>query len=351
MKILVTGAAGFIGFHLCRRVAGRGNQVVGIDCISDYYDPALKHARLAELGIATVEGGGGRPIQSSTMPGLSFLRLAVEEDEAMERLFSENRFDLVLHMAAQAGVRYSIENPRAYLQSNIKGFLNILEGCRATRVGHLVFASSSSVYGLSRKTPFSEHDCADHPVSLYAASKKSNEVMAHAYSHLFGIPSTGVRFFTVYGPWGRPDMAYFKFARAIEEGTPVELFNSGDMVRDFTYIDDAVEAVSRVMEHPPRPDPGWDPAKPDPARSSAPFCIYNVGNSRPEPLASLVSCLERHLGKKALRRSLPMQPGDVTATEADIADLSRDFGWKPSTSLEQGTAIFVRWFRTYLGKS
>ena len=254
----------------------------------------------------------------------------------MEQLFRAGRFDRVCHMAAQAGVRYSIENPAAYVESNVVGFLNILEGCRATRVGHLVFASSSSIYGLSKQTPFSTHSSADHPMSLYAATKKADEAMAHAYSHLYRLPVTGLRFFTVYGPWGRPDMAYFKFARAISEGLPIDLFNKGDMLRDFTYIDDVIEGVARVLERPASPDAGWDARRPNPASSSAPYRIYNIGNSRPEPLSALVDALEKALAKRARKNLLPMQPGDVYATEADVSDLARDFGWAPSTPLNKG---------------
>jgi len=349
MKVLVTGAAGFIGFHLCRALVARGDEVVGIDSLNDYYDPDLKRARLAELGIGGRAADSGRPVQSATAPSLSFCRLSLEDKEGIEDLFVEKRFDRVCHLAAQAGVRYSLENPRAYVEANILGFLNVLEGCRAVSVGHLVFASSSSVYGLSQRTPFSEHDSADHPVSLYGASKKADEMMAHAYSHLYGIPCTGLRFFTVYGPWGRPDMAYYKFARAIVEGRPIELFNSGEMTRDFTYIDDAVEGVVRVLDRPAARDPKWDPARPDPASSSAAYQVYNIGNSRAEPLASLVTALERALGKKAERQLVPMQPGDVRATEADVSDLERDFGWKPSTRLDDGIARFIEWFKSHHG--
>jgi len=349
MKVLVTGAAGFIGFHLCRVLGGRGDQVTGMDSINDYYDPDLKRARLAELGIGGRAAVSGRPVQSATVPALSFCRLSLEDTVGMESLFAEKRFDRVCHLAAQAGVRYSLENPRAYIEANVVGFLNVLEGCRTTSVGHLVFASSSSVYGLSQRTPFSEHDGTDHPVSLYGASKKADEVMAHAYSHLYGIPCTGLRFFTVYGPWGRPDMAYYKFARAIVEGKPIELFNSGEMTRDFTYIDDAVKAVVRVLDRPAASNPKWDPAQPDPASSSAPYRVYNIGNGRAEPLARLVMALEHALGKKAERRLVQMQPGDVRATEADVSDLERDFGWKPSTALDDGIARFVEWFKSHHG--
>jgi len=347
VKVLVTGAAGFIGFHLCRLLGARGEQVVGIDSINEYYDPGLKHARLAELGIDRPSADSGRLAQSTRFARMGFCRLSLEDRVGMDRLFSTQKFDRVCHLAAQAGVRYSLENPRAYIEANVVGFLNVLEGCRATGVGHLVFASSSSVYGLSRRTPFSEHDGTDHPVSLYAASKKADEMMAHVYAHLYGIPTTGLRFFTVYGPWGRPDMAYHKFARAIVAGEPIELFNSGEMTRDFTYVDDVVEGVARVMDRPPAPDPRWDPARPDPASSSAPYRVYNIGSNRAEPLASLVAALESGLGRKAKRRLVPMQPGDVRATEADVSDLQRDFGWKPTTTLAEGIVRFVEWYKSY----
>ena len=347
MRVLVTGAAGFIGFHLCRLLVARGHQVVGIDSINKYYDPALKRARLLQLGIGNAAADSGRLTDSPTLPGLTFCRISLEDRVGVERLFSEQPFDRVCHLAAQAGVRYSLENPRAYIDANVVGFLNILEGCRETGVKHLVFASSSSVYGLSLKLPFSEHANTDHPMSLYAATKKADEMMAHVYAHLYGIPATGLRFFTVYGPWGRPDMAYYKFARAISDGQTIELFNSGEMTRDFTYIDDVVAGVARVLDRPAAPAPDWDPARPDPATSSAPFRIYNIGNSRAEPISNLVSALELGLGKKAKRSLVAMQPGDVHATEADVSDLQHDFGWKPSTTLEAGIARFVEWFKSY----
>jgi UDP-glucuronate 4-epimerase len=347
MKVLVTGAAGFIGFHLCRALSARGDQVFGIDSINDYYDPGLKRARLAELGIGERAADSSRPVQSATFPSLSFCRLFLEDRDGMDRLFAGKKFERVFHLAAQAGVRYSLENPRAYIEANVAGFLNVLEGCRATGVGHLVFASSSSVYGLSHAVPFSEHAGSDHPVSLYAATKKADEMMGHAYSHLFRIPMTALRFFTVYGPWGRPDMAYYKFAQAITAGQPIELFNSGQMTRDFTYVDDVVDGMMRVMDRPAAPDPKWDPSRPDPASSSAPYRVYNIGNNRAEPLSHLVSALENGLGRKAERRLVPMQPGDVRATEADVSDLQRDFGWKPSTTLEDGIVRFLDWFKSY----
>ena len=347
MKTLVTGAAGFLGFHLCRLLAARGEQVVGIDSINSYYDPGLKLARLQALGISREDAQSGSLRSSRTLSGVRFQKLALEDRAGMEALFLQEGFQRICHLAAQAGVRYSLVNPRAYVEANVVGFLNVLEGCRACRAGHLVFASSSSVYGLSRRMPFSERGHSDHPVSLYAASKKANEMMAHAYAHLHGLPVTGLRFFTVYGPWGRPDMAYYKFARAIAEGTPIDLFNSGEMKRDFTYVDYVVEGIARVIERPAAPDASWDAESPDPSSSSAPFRIYNIGSSRAEPLSRLVAALERGLGRKAVCRMLPMQPGDVTATEADLSLLERDFGWKPATGLDDGVARFVEWFKSY----
>ncbi len=349
MRTLVTGAAGFIGFHLCRRFSQRGDEILGIDSINDYYDPGLKYARLRELGISKDAADSRAASASTALPSFRFQRLSLEDTHGVETLFAEHPFDRVIHLAAQAGVRYSIENPRAYVEANIDGFLNILEGCRAIHARHLVFASSSSVYGLSRRTPFSEHVPADHPVSLYAATKRSNELMAHVYSHLYGIPSTGLRFFTVYGPWGRPDMAYFKFARAITDGTPIDLYNSGDLKRDFTYIDDVVSAVEKAADCPPSPGPDGTSDQPDLAASFAPFRIYNVGNNKAEALGSLVKALEECLGKKANQRLLPMQPGDVYVTEADVSDMERDFGWRPSTPLMEGVSRFVEWFKTYDG--
>jgi len=351
MRTLVTGAAGFIGFHLCRRLIEEGDEVVGLDSINDYYDPELKYGRLAELGLgreeAEVEAAGRSVAARGRFPSFSFRRAALEDRSAMESLASEGRFDRVCNLAAQAGVRYSLENPRAYVEANVVGFLNVLELCRATGVGHLVFASSSSVYGLDESLPFSVHCGADHPVSLYAATKKADEMMAHAYAQLYGIPATGLRFFTVYGPWGRPDMAYFKFAKAISEGRPIDLYNGGDMLRDFTYIDDVVEGIVRVLGSPARGDPAWNPRSPDPASSSAPYRLYNLGNSSPERLETFIAAIEKALGGKAERRLLPMQSGDVRATAADVSDLERDFGWKPSTPLEAGIGRFAAWFKEY----
>jgi UDP-glucuronate 4-epimerase len=347
MRTLVTGAAGFIGFHLCRRLSRLGDEVVGIDSINDYYDQSLKYARLAELGFDRASCDSCSLVGSAAIRGLSFRRLALQDREGIEGLFDRHAFDRVCHLAAQAGVRYSIENPRTYVESNVVGFLNILEACRAARTGYLVFASSSSVYGLSRQMPFSTRKCSDHPMSLYAATKKADEAMAHSYSHLYRLPVTGLRFFTVYGPWGRPDMAYFKFAGAISAGAPIDLYNGGDMLRDFTYIDDAVEGVVRVLGRPALPDSGWDPANPDSSSSSAPYRIYNIGNSSPQPLGALVEALEKGLGKKAQKNLLPMQPGDVYSTDADVSALQSEFGWTPSTPLDVGVAAFVDWYKKY----
>lgn len=343
MNHLVTGAAGFIGYHLCSALLSRGDSVVGIDSINDYYDPALKLARLAELGIEP-EADAGKPVRSGRFPGFEFRRMDLTDGAALQALFAERQFDRVVNLAAQAGVRYSIDNPRAYIDSNIVGFLNVLEACRSAKTPHLTYASSSSVYGLNDTRPFSVHDRVDHPASLYAATKKSNELMAHTYSHLFGLPTTGLRFFTVYGPWGRPDMAYFKFADAILRGATIDVYNGGDMYRDFTYIDDIVEGVVRTSDRIPAPDPSWNAAAPDPAASRAPYRVYNIGNNRPVRLGDFVAELEKAIGKKANIRYLPMQPGDVYATEADIADLERDFGLKPSTPLEKGLSRFASWY-------
>ena len=332
MKILVTGAAGFIGFHLSRRFLEMGHEVVGLDCINDYYDPAIKHARLDIL---------------KRLPGFTFARLDLADAAGVAGLFQAHRFTHVVNLAAQAGVRYSLQHPRAYIDSNIVGFLNILEGCRHNKVEHLVFASSSSVYGLNTHMPLSPHRGVDHPISLYAASKKSNEMMAHSYAHLFQLPCTGLRFFTVYGPWGRPDMALFLFTKAILAGEPINVFNHGKMRRDFTYIDDIIEGVVRVTMNTAAPNPDWDPMNPDPATSSAPYRIYNIGNNHSEELSRYIEVLEKELGKKAQWNLLPMQAGDVPATEADVDDLVRDVGFKPATSIESGIARFVAWYREY----
>ena len=331
-KILVTGAAGFIGFSLAKRLVERGDEVVGIDNLNDYYDVNLKKARLAQL-----EG----------RQGFKFVKMSLEDREDILRLFKEERFDKAVNLAAQAGVRYSLINPYSYIDSNIVGFINLLEGCRHNEVKHLVFASSSSVYGANTKMPFSVHDNVDHPVSLYAATKKANELMAHTYSHLYQLPCTGLRFFTVYGPWGRPDMALFLFTKAILEGKPIDVFNYGKMQRDFTYIDDIVEGVIRVADNIPQPDLKWSGDKPDPSRSRGPYRIYNIGNNNPVELMKFIEVLEKTLGKKAEKNLLPIQLGDVPATYANVDDLIRDVGFKPATSIENGIKWFVEWYKNY----
>jgi UDP-glucuronate 4-epimerase len=331
-KILVTGAAGFIGFHLCTRLLERGVQIVGIDNLNPYYDPALKMARLELL---------------KPMRGFTFVKMDLTDTDAISALFEKESFDRVAHLAAQAGVRYSLENPRAYIDSNVVGFGNILEGCRHHHVTHLVYASSSSVYGGNAKLPFSVHDNVDHPLSFYAATKKANELMAHAYSHLYGLPTTGLRFFTVYGPWGRPDMAIFIFTRAILKGQPIEVFNHGRMQRDFTYVDDIVEGVVRTLYRTAISDPGWSAEQPDPATSKAPYRVYNIGNSSPVELMRLIQVLEDALGKKARLNMLGMQAGDVPATYADVDDLQREVGFAPSTPIEVGIRKFVKWYIEY----
>ena len=332
--ILVTGAAGFIGFHVTQKLLQAGRRVVGLDNLNSYYDPALKEARLDIL---------------KNDPAFSFVKLDLADRIGIADLFGAHRFPVVIHLAAQAGVRYSLENPHAYVDANLQGFANILEGCRHHGCGHLLYASSSSVYGSNTKLPFSVHDNVDHPVSLYAASKKANELMAHAYSHLYRIPSTGLRFFTVYGPWGRPDMAMFLFAKAILDGQPIKLFNYGDMRRDFTYVDDVTEAVVRLIDHAPVGQAKAPDAAPDPGTSAAPWRIFNVGNNHPEHLSKVVALLEKEFGRTAQKEMLPMQPGDVPATYADVDDLMREVGFRPSTSIEDGIARFAAWFRDYHG--
>jgi len=325
---LVTGAAGFIGFHLCKRLLDDGFTVAGMDNMNPYYDPALKKARLAIL---------------QQYPAFSFTLLDLADCEGMEKLFKETKPGIVVHLAAQAGVRYSVTNPHVYVRSNIDGFLNVLEGCRHHKVEHLVFASSSSVYGLNTIMPFSEKDHTDHPVSLYGATKKANEMMAHSYSQLYGLPATGLRFFTVYGPWGRPDMAYFSFTEAIMKGEPIRLFNHGKMKRDFTYVDDIVEGVVRIMTKPPKPNPDWSGDLPDPSSSSAPYRIYNIGNNNPVELGRFVEILEECLGRKAIKEFYPLQQGDVVETFADIDSLFHAVGFRPKTTLEAGLGNFVEW--------
>ncbi|MGA8810429.1 MAG: NAD-dependent epimerase [Thermoanaerobaculia bacterium] len=330
--IFVTGAAGFIGFHVSKRLLERGEDVAGIDNLNDYYDPALKHARLEML---------------RKFERFEFVRADIADRAAMEALFASHKPARVVHLAAQAGVRYSLTNPHAYTESNITGFLNILEGCRHHGVEHLVYASSSSVYGANTKQPFSEHDNIDHPVSLYAATKKANELMAHTYAHLFDVASTGLRFFTVYGPWGRPDMALFRFTRGILAGEPIPVYNEGRMIRDFTYIDDIVEGVVRVLDKRAEPDPAWSGDDPDPARSYAPYRVFNIGNNRPVLLLDYIAALEDALGRKATLDLLPMQPGDVVSTRADVAELENAVGFHPSVTIAEGIARFVTWYKDY----
>jgi UDP-glucuronate 4-epimerase len=334
MKILVTGCAGFIGMHVAARLLARGDEVVGIDNLNDYYDVGLKEARLARL---------------APHPGFRFVRLDVADRASLARLFAVEGFQRVIHLAAQAGVRYSIENPLAYIEANIVGFAHVLEGCRHNGVEHLVYASSSSVYGANTTMPFSVHHNVDHPLSLYAASKKSNELMAHTYSHLYGLPTTGLRFFTVYGPWGRPDMALFKFTKAILAGEKIHVFNYGRHRRDFTYIDDIVEGVVRVLDRPASPNPRWSGAQPDPGSSRAPWRVYNIGNNSPVELMDYIAALEKALGRKAEMELLPLQPGDVPDTYADVTDLVEAFHYKPATPVERGVADFVAWYRDYFG--
>lgn len=329
---LVTGAAGFIGFHVSRRLLARGDTVVGYDVVNSYYDVRLKRDRLSVL---------------ASQPGFTFVEADLSDRAAIDGVFAANRFDAVIHLAAQAGVRYSLENPRAYIDSNIVGFTNILEACRHARVPHLAYASSSSVYGANTKMPFSVHHNVDHPLSLYAATKKANELMAHTYSHLFHLPTTGLRFFTVYGPWGRPDMALFKFTKAILAGEPIDVYNHGRMQRDFTYIDDIAEGVIRTADHTAEGNPEWSGEAPDPSCSRAPYRVYNIGNHQPVELLRVIELLEENIGRKAIRNMMPMQPGDVPATYADVEDLTRDVGFHPATPIETGVARFVEWYREY----
>ncbi|MGH6949777.1 MAG: NAD-dependent epimerase [Vitreimonas sp.] len=334
IPVLVTGAAGFIGYHLAERLLSEGRRVVGLDSMSDYYDVELKQARLDLL---------------TRKPGFSFARADLADHAALKALFAAHGFQLVFNMAAQAGVRYSLQNPHAYVRSNLDGFVNLLECCRHGGVKHLVFASSSSVYGAVTKMPFSVHQNVDHPLSLYAATKKANELLAHSYSHLYRLPATGLRFFTVYGPWGRPDMATYLFTKAILEGKPIDVFNNGEMQRDFTYVDDVVEALVRIGDQPAAPDPGWSGEKPDPSTSSAPYRIYNIGNNAPVKLLKLIETIEAATGKTAMKNFMPIQPGDVPATFADVDDLARAVDFAPRTPIETGVARFVSWYRGHYG--
>ena len=331
-KILITGAAGFIGFHLSKRLCEKGWNIIGLDNLNDYYDVNLKLARLKQL---------------TPYENFKFTKLDLTDKEGIINLFKTEKFEYVVNLAAQAGVRYSLINPYSYINSNISGFLNILEGCRHFHVKHMVYASSSSVYGANTKIPFSVHHNVDHPLSLYAASKKANELMAHTYSNLYNIPTTGLRFFTVYGPWGRPDMAAFLFTKAITEGKPIDVFNNGNMKRDFTYIDDIVEGIFRIIPKPPLPDKNWSGDKPDPSTSFGPYKIYNIGNNQPVQLMEFIEILEEYLGKKAVKNFLPMQPGDVQSTFADVDDLMMDVGFKPKTDIKNGLKEFVEWYKKY----
>jgi UDP-glucuronate 4-epimerase len=331
MKVLVTGAAGFIGMHVCQLLLARGDRVVGLDDLNAYYDPQLKEDRLARL----------------THPNFQFVKLDVADRKGTEELFAQERFDRVVHLAAQAGVRYSLENPHAYIDSNVVGFMNVLEGCRHNAVHNLVYASSSSVYGGNTRMPFSEHDGVDHPVSLYAATKKANELMAHTYSHLYGLPTTGLRFFTVYGPWGRPDMALFLFTKAILEGRPIDVFNHGKMVRDFTYIDDIAEGVVRTLDRVATADPDYNSAEGDPARSNVPYRIFNIGNHDPVPLMEFIRAIEVAVGREATKNFMPLQSGDVPATSADVEELAKWTDFRPAMPVGEGVKRFVAWYRSY----
>ncbi len=337
MKILVTGNAGFIGFHTAKRLLERGDHVIGIDCVNDYYDPSLKEARLESL----------EQVAAQSRSLYSFKRGNLADKEVVEHCFSEHKPDRVIHLAAQAGVRYSLENPQSYAESNLVGFTNILEGCRQHSVEHLTYASTSSVYGTNTKLPFSEHDEANHPVQLYAATKRANELMAHAYSHLFELPTTGLRFFTVYGPWGRPDMALFKFTKNILEGKPITVFNNGNHSRDFTYIDDIVEGVIRSSDQIAKPNPDWDSDNPDPQSSNAPYRIFNIGNNSPVKLMDYIEAIEEAVGKEAEKEYLPLQPGDVPDTYADCSELVNAVGYQPNTAVKEGVANFVHWYRDF----
>lgn len=339
MKILVTGNAGFIGFHTVRRLLERGDSVVGFDVVNEYYDPTLKEARLEQL----------RQVAEGATGDYTFIRENLADMEAVRACFEQHRFDRVIHLAAQAGVRFSLVNPHAYVQSNIVGFVNLLEACRHSKVAHLTYASTSSVYGANTKLPFSEHDSADHPLQFYAATKRANELMAHSYSHLFALPTTGLRFFTVYGPWGRPDMALFLFTKKVLADEPIPVFNHGNHTRDFTYVDDIVEGVIRASDSPAQPDVSWNSALPDSATSNAPFRIFNIGNSNPVRLVQYIEAIESALGKKAKLEMLPLQPGDVPDTFADVTELERAVGYRPMTTVTDGVAKFVAWYISYFG--
>ena len=347
MKVLITGTAGFIGFHLANKLIARGDEVIGLDCISDYYDLNVKYGRLDYAGIDQKDIKYNKLTQSSKKANYRFIKLRLEDKDNLDNLFELEQFDSVCNLAAQAGVRYSIENPMAYIDANIIGFINILESCRNNGVKNLSYASSSSVYGLNESYPFSTFDNVDHPMSLYAATKKSNELMAHTYSHLYGISTTGLRFFTVYGPWGRPDMALFLFTKAALEGRSIDVFNYGEMLRDFTYVDDIVEGVTRIIDNPAQPNPEWSGKQPDPSTSSSPYKIYNIGNNDPVKLMDFIEAIENALGKKIQKNMMPLQAGDVPETYANVDDLVRDLDYKPSTSVQKGIDNFVAWYREF----
>ncbi len=348
-KVLITGTAGFIGSHLAAKLLSDGYEVVGLDMVNDYYDVNLKYDRLGRAGIEKESIRYGTMVQSSVFPAYRFIHLKLEDKERIMNLFEAEGFSVVINLAAQAGVRYSLTNPEAYIDSNITGFLNILEACRYHPVQNLVYASSSSVYGLNANMPFSVRSNVDHPVSLYAASKKSNELMAHTYSHLFGIPTIGLRFFTVYGPWGRPDMALFLFTDAILRGRPIQVFNHGKMERDFTYIDDIVNGIAKMVDHPPKGNQNWDPEHPDPSGSTAPYRLYNIGNNSPVKLMEFIEAIEKALGKVAIKEMKPIQPGDVVKTWADVDALVEDYDYRPGTPIQDGVDAFIGWFRKYYG--
>lgn len=347
MKILVTGTAGFIGFHLATKLIDRGDEIVGLDSVNDYYDVGIKKDRLKQHGIDTSQVKSNHLVTSDRYNNYSFIQLKLEDKDGLKELFNEQKFDVVVNLAAQAGVRYSLSNPQAYVDSNIIGFTNIIENARHSKIEHLVYASSSSVYGLNENVPFATSQNVDHPISLYAASKKSNELMAHVYSHLFNVPTTGLRFFTVYGPWGRPDMALFLFTKAILERKPIEVFNNGDMVRDFTYVDDIVEGIVRVIDNPPTGNVNWNAAEPNASDSKAPYKIYNIGNNSPVQLLDFVRAIEDELGIEAIKEFKPLQPGDVPATYADVSELVADLNYKPNTSIKEGIRNFISWYKNY----
>jgi UDP-glucuronate 4-epimerase len=344
---LVTGSAGFIGFHLVKKLVSEGHEIIGLDNINEYYDVNLKFGRLAETGIGRNDIEYNKVIESRKYNNYSFLKLQLEDRENLYRFFEKEKFEKVINLAAQAGVRYSLENPHSYIESNIIGFLNILEACRHFSVQHLIYASSSSVYGLNEKMPFATRHNVDHPISIYAATKKSNELMAHTYSYLFNLPTTGLRFFTVYGPWGRPDMALFLFTRAILQNEPIKLFNNGNMLRDFTYVEDIVNGIDKIKDKIPQPDKEWNGINPDPSGSKAPYQIFNIGNNHPVKLMDFIDALENILGKKSRKEFLPMQPGDVPATFADVSGLVREFDYKPDTDFKTGISYFVKWYRDF----